>query len=174
MRDRSVQLLMALIVVAGAGGCGQDADSPANSPATAANESAAVDGPAAAGPSTATEPAVQDIAQRRSELQARIDAAQAEQAQLQSEKLRIAALVESHQAEGEAQLAALKAQARALQEQSAGSQDAFAERARNQMEDALMLDQEYRGQLAAVEKQLDTSESRLRDLEAQLKALGTP
>lgn len=107
-------------------------------------------------------------------MQARIEAARAELAQLQSEKLRIAALVESHQAEGEAQLAALKAQAKALQEQSAGSQDAFAERARNQMEDALMLDQEYRGQLDAVEKQLDASESRLSDLKAELKALGTP
>lgn len=172
MRGRAVQSVIALMVAAVAGGCGQAVDPPTNTSATAATP-AATAAPAAA-PVMAGESTAQAIAERRSELRVQIDAAEAEQAQLQSEKLRIAALVQSHQAEGASQLAALKARSKTLQGQSAQSQDAFAEQARNQLESALMLDQEYRNQLDAVEQRLDTNRSRLDELRAELQSLETP
>ncbi len=102
--------------------------------------------------------------------QAELAAIQSQHAALRIERERISTLLESHQAEGEKKLAALKAQwkefdgaARNNSDQAA-SREEFAERARVEMESALMMDQEYRAQLQETDDKLRESQKRMREL----------
>lgn len=115
---------------------------------------------------------------RRSELQAQIEAVQSQRVTLQQEHARVSALVQSHQSDSEQRLAALKAEFTALQEREAGSaqspsRDQFAERARNDLEAALSLDQEYLAQLGEVQRKLNEADAHLGELRAELGALET-
>jgi chromosome segregation ATPase len=118
------------------------------------------------------------VPRRRSELQAQIEAVQSQRVTLQQEHARVSALVQSHQNDSERKLAALKAEFKALQEREAGgaqspSGDQFAERARNDLEAALSLDQEYLAQLGEVQKKLNETDSHLGELRSELEALET-
>lgn len=115
---------------------------------------------------------------RRSELQAQIEAVQSQQVTLQQEHARVSALVQSHQSDSEQKLAALKAEFTALQERESGSaqspsRDQFAERARNDLEAALSLDQEYLAQLGEVQTKLNEADLHLGELRSELGALET-
>lgn len=106
------------------------------------------------------------------ELRTQIFTLQSQYDALRIERDRIAGQVESHQAEGEKKLAALKAQWSALDRKSASdpseiaARERFAESARVEMESALMMDDEYRAQLR------DTDE-KLRQMQQQLSELRT-
>ena len=115
---------------------------------------------------------------RRSELQAQIEAAQSQRVTLQQEHARVSALVQSHQHDSEQKLAALKAEFTALQGRQAGSaqslsRDQFAERARNDLEAALSLDQEYLVQLGEIQRKLHEADAHVGELRAELRALET-
>lgn len=104
------------------------------------------------------------------DVQVQLAAVQAERGELLSERDRIARLLASHQAEGEQRLAALRKQWTAFDGGSAENSDQalmrerFAERARVEMENALMMDQEYRAQLQETENKLQQAEQRMREL----------
>jgi DNA repair exonuclease SbcCD ATPase subunit len=90
----------------------------------------------------------------------------------------VSALVQSHQHDSEQKLAALKAEFTALQERQAGSaqslsRDQFAERARNDLEAALSLDQEYLAQLGEIQRKLHEADAHVGELRAELRALET-
>lgn len=104
------------------------------------------------------------------DVQVQLAAVQAERGELLVERDRIARLLASHQAEGEQRLATLKKQWTAFDGGSATSSDQaltrerFAERARVEMENALMMDQEYRAQLQETENRLEQAEQRMHEL----------
>jgi chromosome segregation ATPase len=157
---------MALIVVAG---CEQSMQ-----PETTTSRTAPAPSPvktiAATGPS--------DIPQREQEapvrgfadLQAELAALQSDQGALQIERDRLTGQLESHQAEGQKRLAELKRQWNALGDTGgavagdAAARERFAERARVEMESALMMDQEYRAQL-------EETDGKLRDLQQKMNSL---
>jgi hypothetical protein len=92
--------------------------------------------------------------QRMLELQGQVNA-------LRIERDRLAGQVDAHQIEGEKRLSELKLQWKS----AAGSErEQFAEAARNEMESALMLDEEYRAQLQDAEEKMQRIEHELRDL----------
>jgi hypothetical protein len=101
-------------------------------------------------------------------LQAELAAVQSQQAALQVERDRIARLLESHQAVGDEKLVALKKQWSAISVSASSAQAAtreqFAERARIEMESALMMDQEYRAQLQETDDKLHHMQQRMREL----------
>jgi chromosome segregation ATPase len=115
---------------------------------------------------------------RRSELRSQIEAVKSQRVTLQQEHARVSGLVQSHQADSEQKLAALKAEFTALQGREAGSaqspsRDQFAERARNDLEAALSLDQEYLAQLSEVQKEIGEADAHLGELRSELRALDT-
>jgi hypothetical protein len=94
---------------------------------------------------------------------------QSERGVLLIERDRIERLLESHQAEGEQRLASLKKQWAAFDASSASedrehARERFAERARVEMESALMMDEEYRAQLQVTNEKLRQAEERMREL----------
>lgn len=97
---------------------------------------------------------LQQLQTRRAALQGEYDA-------LRIERDRLADRVGAHQADGERRLAELKSQ---LQSVDGAARDGFAERARNEMESALMMDEEYRAQLQQADEELQRTERELRDL----------
>jgi hypothetical protein len=112
-------------------------------------------------------------AQADEPLHAEIAAAQSQERTLLIERDRIARLVESHQLTGEQRLAALKEQLqsfdgkRSSDPDAAAARERFAERARVEMESALMMDEEYRAQLQEAEEKLRQTQQQLRQLRAR-------
>lgn len=80
----------------------------------------------------------------------------------------MAGQVTAHQADGEKRLAELKAQWSSV---DGGSRDRLAESARNEMESALMMDEEYRAQLQEADEKLQRTERELREVREREAAL---
>jgi len=114
-----------------------------------------------------------------------LDSAQAQHTELALRQSKVTALLESHQTEGAATLANLKAEMKARQKRDAqaattsapSSQqglptaDRFPEQARDQLEQALAMDREYQTQLAEVNGELSQLEVSIDAMRAELKSL---
>jgi DNA repair exonuclease SbcCD ATPase subunit len=152
-----------------------DAQSEMRSPVRDTTAAAAPPGASPAAPSMNNVKEREQIAQARGleELQAELLALRSQHDALQIERDRLAGQIESHQAEGEKKLAALKAQWSALEDRTASdpgaaaTRERFAESARVEMESALMMDQEYRARLEEIEGKLQETKQRLRTLREQ-------
>jgi glucose/arabinose dehydrogenase len=119
-----------------------------------------------------TVPANGDVVQRRAALEQQIEAAQMQQTKLAAERERLANLVSTHQARGEAKLAEFKAQLKDADTDGAGdAREQLAERARNELETALMTDQEYQVQLAEAEQKVADGAANLSKLKTELASL---
>jgi hypothetical protein len=121
--------------------------------------------------------------------QARVDAliarlaqAEAQREQLAQDRSAVAAQLATHQTSSTASLDKLKAEMAALQRREAQAStkgapssraqtDAFSERARNQMEHALAMDQEYQTQLLQADEQLRQLDASVVAMRAEMQAL---
>ncbi len=123
-----------------------------------------------------------EISQRaRSEdLTTRVTQAQARHDSLTQEKARMAAQLASHQADSAATLDKFKTEFQELQRREAlagarnnAQPDAFSERARNQLEHALAMDQEYQLQIAQADEELRELDTSMAAMRAEIETLGT-
>lgn len=92
---------------------------------------------------------------------------EAELAALRIERDRLAGQVDTHQIDGERRLAELKRQWKST---GGSERERFAEAARNEMESALMMDEEYRAQLQEADEKLQRTERELRELRKRVAA----
>ena len=103
------------------------------------------------------------------QLKAQLAMLESERAALEIERDQLTRQVEAHQADGAKKLAQLKAEWNAFEKKVGANTDPsarerFAERARVEMESALMMDQEYRAHLEATEGKLQATEEQMRSL----------
>jgi chromosome segregation ATPase len=178
VKPRATRRLVTVLLgaLAATAGCDQKPDEPANPRSPEASIATKPESDRAESVALPKSNAEADEL-HRDELEAQIAALESERNQLQLDRTRIAALVQSHQSEGETRLATFKEELRALQSratrdpQASHELDRFAERARNDLEQSLLLDQEYQSQLSTVTKELSATESRLQELHAAVQAL---
>jgi hypothetical protein len=175
MTHSQTRVLFCCIALLSIGACKQANDS-SNSPSTNAQPSGA-----ALREQSASEEAAAKNAKRvrAQELTVLISTEQAKRELLAQNKSNIEAQLAAYQADSTATLDQLKAEMQALQREklkatsanNAKKMDAFSERARNQVEHALAMDQEYQAQLKQTDDDLENVDKRIATMRAEEKSL---